>query len=59
MKKNDCAFSYTAFKYFKDNKTKKDKIVEIPLLLDYKKALKDTRILTASVMIDRNKIDMV
>lgn len=57
MKKNDCAFSYTAFKYFKDNKTKKDKIVEIPLLLDYKKALKDTRILTASVMIDRNKID--
>ncbi len=57
MKKNNCAFSYTAFKYFNDNKLKKDKVVNIPLLLDYKTALKDTRILTASVMIDRDKLD--
>lgn len=57
MKKNNCAFSYTAFKYLNDNKLKKDKVVNVPLLLDYKKALKDTRILTTSVMLDRNKID--
>ena len=57
MKKNDCAFSYTAFKYLNDNKLKKDKIVNVPLVLDYKKALKDTRILTTSVMLDRNKIN--
>ena len=57
MKENDCAFSYTAFKYLNDNKLKKDKIVNVPLVLDYKKALKDTRILTTSVMLDRNKIN--
>ena len=57
MQKNNCAFSYTAFKYLNNSKFKKDKIVNIPLILDYKKALKDTRILTASVMIDRSKID--
>ena len=57
MKKNDCAFSYTAFKYLNDNKLKKDKVVNIPLVLDYKKALKDTRILMTSVMLDRNKIN--
>lgn len=57
MKKNDCAFLYTAFKYLNDNKLKKDKIVNVPLVLDYKKALKDTRILTTSVMLDRNKIN--
>ena len=57
MQKNNCAFSYTAFKYLNDSKLKKDKIVNIPLILDYKKALKDTRILTTSVMLDKNKIN--
>lgn len=54
MKENDCAFSYTAFEYLKNGRTKR---VNVPRILDYKTALKDTRILTISVMIDREKID--
>lgn len=53
MRKNNCAFSYTSFEYFNNEKTKK---VIVPKVLDYKTALKDTKILTISVMIDREKI---
>ena len=56
MKKKECAFSYTGFKYIKKNN--KLKTVHIQEELDYKKALKDIRILTNSVMFDLEKIDI-
>lgn len=54
MKEKDCAFSYTAFEYVFKHRKKK---VYVPEKLDYKKALKDTRILVSSVMFDIEKID--
>lgn len=56
MKKKGCAFSYTGFKYIKENN--KLKTVHIPEKLNYKEALKDIRILTNSVMFDLEKIDI-
>lgn len=54
MKEKDCAFSYTAFEYvFKHRK----KNVYVPETLDYKKALKDTRILVSSAIFDTEKIN--
>ena len=56
MKKGKYAFSYTGFKYIKENN--KLKTVHIPEKLNYKEALKDIRILTNSVMFDLEKIDI-
>lgn len=56
ISKNNYGFTYTSFTYLRKNNTKKD-INIIPLKLDYKKALKDTAILTSTVMIDTNKIN--
>ncbi len=55
MREKQCAFSYTAFEYVKPNKRKVR--VDVPEKLDYKKALKNTKILTNSVMFDLQKID--
>ena len=55
MKQKQCAFSYTAFEYVKKNKHKR---VNIPNVLDYQTALKNTRILPNAVMFDREKIDI-
>lgn len=56
MKKGEYAFSYTGFKYIKENN--KLKTVHIPEKLNYEEALKDIRILTNSVMFDLEKIDI-
>lgn len=57
MKQNKCAFSYTSFKYMNKNGKKKNHPVKVHEKLTYKEALKNTRILTISVMIDTTQID--
>lgn len=54
MKEKNCAFSYTAFSYVFRNRKKE---VYVPEKLNYKKALKDTRILVSSAMFDTEKIN--
>lgn len=54
MKKNDYGFTYTSFTYLKENKRKN--IKKIPESLNYKQALKNTIILTSTVMVDKEKI---
>lgn len=53
MQKNEYEFTYTGYKYI--GKIRKRK-VSVPLKLSYKKALKNMKILTISVMIDTKKI---
>lgn len=55
MKINNYGFTYTGFSYLKNNRNKKVRI--IPQKLNYRKALKNTFILTSTVMIDTKKID--
>ena len=55
MKKNNYVFTYTLYTYLKNKKTKTVK--SMPPYLDYKKALKNTFILTSTVMIDTRKIN--
>ena len=54
MKINDYGFTYTLFTYLKRKKEKRVKI--FPESLDYEKALKNTFILTSTVVIDKTKI---
>ena len=53
MKKIDCAFSYTGFEYIYKNRRKR---VRVPEKLEYRQALKDTRIIVSSTMFDLEKI---
>lgn len=55
MKKNNYGFTYTNFSYKKQDKIKKVKL--FPRKLDYNNALKNTFILTSTVMIDTNRIN--
>ena len=57
MKKKNCAFSYTSYYYIDDEGEKCSKKVEIPDTLNYKEALKNTRILTITAMFDMEKIE--
>lgn len=57
MKQKQCAFSYTAFKYMKEDGTKRKRMVKVQEALSYEEALKNIRILTISAMIDITKID--
>ncbi len=54
VKKNDYGFTYTSFTYLKDGR-KKD-VNKIPQSLDYKQALKNTIILTSTVLINKEKV---
>ena len=56
IRKNNYAFVYCNFKYMSDNGKKVSKEIKAGNKLDYKKALKNTRILTITVMIDLNKV---
>ena len=55
MKKNNYAFTYTSYTYLKNGNKKMVK--KIPPKLTYKQALKNTVILTSTVIIDISKID--
>lgn len=56
MNDNGYAFTYTAFKYINKNNIKQSRKVNVQKSLEYKEALKNTRILSIAVMIDLNKI---
>ena len=55
MQKNNYAFTYTSYTYLKNGNKKMVK--KIPPKLTYKQALKNTVILTSTVIIDISKID--
>lgn len=55
MEKNKYAFSFTSYSYFKNNSYRE--IGKIPEKLIFKESLKNTVILTSTVMIDISKID--
>ena len=57
MKQKQCAFSYTAFRYMKEDGTKRKRMVKIQEKLSYEESLKNIRILTISVMIDISKMN--
>lgn len=57
MEQKQCAFSYTAFRYMKEDGTKRKRMVKIQEKLSYEESLKNIRILTISVMIDISKIN--
>lgn len=54
MKEHNYAFTYTAFQFIKNGK--KSRKVQVQERLEYKEALKNTRILSIAVMIDTKKI---
>lgn len=56
MQKNNYAFTYTSYTYLKKNSKKEVK--KVPSKLNYKDALKNTVILTSTVIIDIRKIDI-
>lgn len=56
MKEKKSAFSYTSYYYINTKGKKCSRKVEISDTLDYKEALKNTRILTITAMFDMNKI---
>lgn len=64
MEQKQCAFSYTSFCYITEKRKICSRKVQIPEKLDYKQALKNTRILPSSAMFDiklisKNEIKMV
>ncbi len=54
MKQNEYEFTFTSFSYLKNGKIKRVK--RIPSKLNYNQALKNTIILTSTVMIDQAKV---
>lgn len=56
MKKNGYAFTYTAFQYIDENHKTRSKKIAVPEKLEYKEALKDTRILSIAVLLDLKQI---
>ena len=56
MQKNKYYFTYTAYKYINENNTKQSRKINVQEKLEYKEALKNTRILPTSVIIDLSKI---
>lgn len=57
MQKQNCAFSYTGFKYMKENGKINKKSIKIPEKLTYKEALKNTKILSITNMFNTKLID--
>ena len=57
MKENDCAFSFTGYEFADENGVGNGKIVNVPQIINYKQALKNTTIWTSTVMFDLEKLD--
>lgn len=57
MKKKQCTFSYTSYYYVTEQGKICSNKVEVQEELNYKEALKDTRILTITAMFDTQKIE--
>ncbi|MCR5651526.1 MAG: glycosyltransferase [Lachnospiraceae bacterium] len=56
MEEKDCAFSFTGYEFADEKGISIDKIVNVPKVMTYKKALKNTTIFTSTVMFDTEKI---
>lgn len=56
MKLNNYCFTYSNFRYINQNNTKISREIKVQKELDYKKSLKDNRILTITAMIDTKYI---
>lgn len=56
MKDNDCGFSFTGYEFANSSGIPTGKKVEVPHIITYKQALKNTTIFTTTVMIDIEKI---
>ena len=56
MKEKDCAFSFTGYEFADERGVSIDRIVNVPKVMTYKKALKNTTIFTSTVMFDMEKI---
>ena len=56
MARTGAAFSFTGYEFADETGVGIEKIVRIPKVMDYKKALKNTTIFTSTVMFDTEKI---
>lgn len=57
MQKKDVAFCFTGYEFADHNGTPLGTVVNVPEVLKYKKALRNTTIFTSTVMFDTDKID--
>lgn len=57
MKKKDAGFVFTAYEFGDENARPTGKIVHVPEMMTYKKALSRTVIFTSTVIIDLSKVD--
>ena len=56
MDKNDAAFSFTGYEFADEYGVSVKKIVQVPKVITYKQALKNTTIFTSTVMFDMSKL---
>jgi teichuronic acid biosynthesis glycosyltransferase TuaG len=56
MKEKDCAFSFTGYEFADENGIPNSKKVNVPTLISYRQALRNTIIWTTTVMFDMNKL---
>lgn len=56
MDKHDAAFSFTGYEFADEYGVSVNKIVQVPLTITYRKALKNTTIFTSTVIFDMNKL---
>lgn len=56
MKENNCAFSFTGYEFADENGIGNGKVVNVPQIINYKQALKNTTIWTSTVMFDVEKL---
>ncbi len=56
VKEKNCAFAFTGYEFADENGIGTGKVVQVPEILDYKKALGNTTIFTSTVMFDTNQI---
>ncbi len=56
MKETNCSFSFTGYEFANENGIGNGKIVNVPKIITYKQALKNTTIWTSTVMFDMSKL---
>lgn len=56
MKENEYAFTFTSYEFADENGKESGKVVNVPLKINYKQALKNTTIWTSTVIFDVKKL---
>ena len=56
MEKHDAAFSFTGYEFADEYGVSVNKLVQVPLKINYKQALKNTTIFTSTVILDMDKL---